>query len=67
MLADAATMATGRADHAATESDEYSIGAGNDAGARPFGRGIVVAAEVGEAAAAVQRVGLPPTVATAVD
>jgi hypothetical protein len=67
MLADAVDMATSRSNHATTESDKPSMGLRGDVGARPVGRGVVVAAEVGEAAADMQRVGLPSTVATAVD
>ena len=68
MLTDAVDLATSRAFNATTDSGEHPMrpGGGN-VGGPPGGRGIVVAAEVGQAAAAVQRHGLPPTVATAVD
>ena len=62
MLADAADLAaTRRATGAAPDDEQHSTAA------RPSGRGIAVAAAVGQAAVAVQRAGLPPTMAAAVD
>ena len=63
MLADAVDNAISRA----LNPGEYLASPSDDAGAGQPGRGITVAAEVGQAAAAVQHHGLPPTVATAAD
>jgi hypothetical protein len=67
MLADAVDLATSRTVNAVTGDQERSSTPGEDSGAQPVGRGITVAAELGQAAAAVQRHGLPPAVAAAVD
>ncbi|MGH3779407.1 MAG: hypothetical protein ACRDRO_01950 [Pseudonocardiaceae bacterium] len=52
---------------AAMLADAVDMATRKAGGAGPVGRGIAVAAKVGAAAAAVQRHGLPPTVATSVD
>lgn len=67
MLADAVDLAASKAVKAATGDEERSAGPGDGSGAVPVGRGITVAAELGQAAVAVQRHGLPPTVADSVD
>ena len=64
MLADAVDIATSRT---ITGGDGHPATPGDGAGGGQAGRGITVAAEVGQAAAAVQSQGLPPTVATPVD
>jgi hypothetical protein len=64
MLADAVDKATSGA-LSATTGDLAAPA--DDAGAGQVGRGITVAGEVGEVAAAVQGLGLPPTVTTAAD
>ncbi|MDQ2789504.1 MAG: hypothetical protein M3Y73_07295 [Actinomycetota bacterium] len=48
-------------------ADAVDMATGKAVGAGPVGRGVAVAAKVGQAAVAVQRHGLPPTVATPVD
>jgi hypothetical protein len=62
MFADAVDMAAACRATGAAADDEQRSTAG-----RPCGRGIAVAAGVGQAAAAVRRAGLPVAVATAVD
>ena len=52
---------------AAMLADAVDMATRKAVGAGPVGRGVAVAAKVGQAAAAVQRHGLPPTVATPVD
>jgi hypothetical protein len=66
MFVDAVEMATSTA-VSTTGDEEHATAPGGGAGARPVGRGVAVAREVGEAAMAVQGRGLPPTVAAAVD
>lgn len=66
MFADAVDLAASRV-LSATTSEDHPAASGVGGGAGPAGRGVAVAAEVGQAAAAVQGMGLPPTVATAVD
>jgi hypothetical protein len=67
MLADAADEAGSKAAHASTMDDEHPPAAGGQVAEEQPGPGVVIAAEVGQAAATVQRRGLPPTVATLVD
>ncbi|MGH3777059.1 MAG: hypothetical protein ACRDRR_15245 [Pseudonocardiaceae bacterium] len=68
MLADAADRAVSvTAAATAVVDDEQPSSAADQAAEEQPGRGIAVAAEVGQAAATVQRRGLPATVATPVD